>query len=347
MPKSAPPKKCCPLGNCCCHPDKLLPWLLAILFTILITVSAIYAYQAYLSRKPRVWVEPPFLPPTETPTSDTDLSTWQIYTNNQFDFEFKYPSYYTKQECAFGLTTPKKDSLLCLNNDKEKTDLTSTANIVVDYLPDTNVSNFQQKLIQNVVFEGSGLHPESFNQFTKAKIGLTDFYYIQTGLFEGILGINYYSVSKTGTIAFRLTSSPKDWINPEFNPENDLIHKDLKQILSTFKFFDATTTKTTKEITENWNTIKFSWYGLTCKIPEGWGIINDALNGRFIPVYSDKTFTEGFSPIQIQKNQTSKNNLTLDLNEGAKGLKNFYEISGSEPEFDYIISTCEFSQVNH
>jgi len=61
-------------------------------------------------------------------------------------------------------------------------------------------------------------------------------YYIKTGLFEGVLSINYYLVNKNQVFAFNLTSSPVDWTNPNFKPEEDLLNLNMQQILSTFKF---------------------------------------------------------------------------------------------------------------
>ncbi len=101
---------------------------------------------------------------------------------------------------------------------------------------------FQEVLINDVVFDGSGLHPESFAKFTARHLGTHDFYFIQTGRFEGVLSFNYYlsaaALAKEGLSTgdkihvFTLVSRGVDWTNPNFDPEQDPGHLKLKELLA-------------------------------------------------------------------------------------------------------------------
>lgn len=97
----------------------------------------------------------------------------------------------------------------------------------------------------------------------------------------------------------------------------------------------------TVDPTANWNTLKFSKYGFTCKIPSGWGIVNNMLTGVFVPINSDKQFDEGFNLIMIKKSSDSKSLIQLDLTRQANP---YFEKTGTEPEFDQILSTFKFTE---
>lgn len=92
---------------------------------------------------------------------------------------------------------------------------------------------FQDVLINDVMFDASGMHPKSFNEFQLRHLGTHDFYYIKTGLFEGVLSINYYLVTDNKIDVFTLVSHGVDWTNPQFDPEQDPGHLKLKELLST------------------------------------------------------------------------------------------------------------------
>lgn len=161
--------------------------------------------------------------------------TWQTYKNDQYGFEFQYPSKYSKAEINEWI----KDPLLILDNKSNTQKLSKMPNISVRHLDLKSNQFFESVLINDVVFDGSGLSPKSFSEFKKIHLGNNNFYFIETGLFEGILSINYYLISRNQIFVFTVVSSPVDWTNPNFKPEDDPINKDLQQILSTFKFTDS------------------------------------------------------------------------------------------------------------
>jgi hypothetical protein len=86
----------------------------------------------------------------------------------------------------------------------------------------------------------------------------------------------------------------------------------------------------------NWK-VEFSAYNVSFKIPDGWGINNDAMDGNFIQINSDKIITEKFNLIQILKTPNSKNYLQIDLTDPLSSLKKI----GFEPEFEDIISSIK------
>lgn len=105
----------------------------------------------------------------------------------------------------------------------------------------------------------------------------------------------------------------------------------------------APTTMPTVDPTASWKTLSFSEYGFICKIPEGWGIVNNMLTGDFVPIDSDKTFNEGFNLIMIKKNSDSQNLIQIDL---TRESNPYINKTGSEPEFDRILSTFKFTEKN-
>ena len=105
-------------------------------------------------------------------------------------------------------------------------------------LSGTQPSMLELLLIEDVIYDGSGKHPDSINEFEKRTIGNNSFYFIKTGLFEGQLNLRYYLANQAGIFSFQVMSNDVDWTNLEFDIENDQGHLYLKKILSTFKFID-------------------------------------------------------------------------------------------------------------
>ncbi len=97
-------------------------------------------------------------------------------------------------------------------------------------------TDFQNTLIQDTFYDGSGANPKSFSEFTEKTIGQNDFYFIKSGLFEGVLTLHYYLVRKDGIYDFSLVSRGVDWTNPSFNLDEEQGYVYLKQMLGTLSF---------------------------------------------------------------------------------------------------------------
>lgn len=120
------------------------------------------------------------------------------------------------------------------SNTKER--LSTLPDIFIRVLSLISEEDYKSVLVNDVVFEGSGAHPTSFEEFSTKKLGNNMVYYIKTGRFEGILSINYYIIRNNLIFSFVSMSSPIDWTNPNYKTEDDQLNKDLQQILSTFRF---------------------------------------------------------------------------------------------------------------
>jgi hypothetical protein len=166
--------------------------------------------------------------PTPTPNQ---TAGWQTYTNSDHSLEFKYPP-------NFSPINVNDNKLMAAFMDKSNTKqrLSTSPDISLRTFSITPQGDYKGELIKDVVFAGSGLHPKSFTEFSSKTIGNNTVYYIETGLFEGVLSLNYYLVYKNQVAAFTTVSSPVDWTNPSFKPENDPLSQSLFQILSTFRF---------------------------------------------------------------------------------------------------------------
>ncbi|MDQ3076756.1 MAG: GerMN domain-containing protein [bacterium] len=163
-------------------------------------------------------------PITDTPTpSDTSTRT---YRNETYGFEFKYPSIYRNSTAERSSNVPivtleKTDSAIGVKNIVRKSGQT-----------------YQQALIADVIYDGSGEHPKSFSEFKTRQIKGNTFHWIVVGRFEGIIMINYYLDYNGNILVFTTqTRNVEEWTDPSFNIENDVTHVDLKTILETFRLF--------------------------------------------------------------------------------------------------------------
>ncbi len=99
-------------------------------------------------------------------------------------------------------------------------------------------NNFQDVIIKNTIFDGSGLNPESWSQFEEVKMGNNLFYKILTGRFEGSLSYSYYLVHGNTIYDFSFLSHGVDWTNPNLDQEADSTHIVLKKMLETLEFIN-------------------------------------------------------------------------------------------------------------
>ncbi len=176
----------------------------------------------------------PVASPTPTPeiTGGTDADTIEgnllpspndakflTYENKQYGLSFLYPATLARTSGGGALVS-------FTGSDSE---------IRILKIADSD-ANFKNIIIGNTYFDGSGANPKSFSEFSEKTIGENNFYYIRTGLFEGVLSLRYYAVRPDGIYVFSLISRGVDWTNPNFNVEEDQGHLYLKQILSSIVF---------------------------------------------------------------------------------------------------------------
>ncbi|KKQ42761.1 MAG: hypothetical protein US59_C0004G0001, partial [Candidatus Levybacteria bacterium GW2011_GWB1_37_8] len=159
-------------------------------------------------------------------------ANWKTYTVTKLGIEFKYPPNFS----PIAIFDNELFPISFTDNSNTKHRLSTSPDISIKVIPIVSGDDYKTTLIKDVIFAGSGMHPKSFVEFSSKTIGGNMVYYIKTGLFEGVLSINYYLVNKNQVFAFNLTSSPVDWTNPNFKPEEDLLNLNMQQILSTFKF---------------------------------------------------------------------------------------------------------------
>ncbi len=175
---------------------------------------------------------------TTTPdTTGTNPDTSKtLYTNTDLGFSFSYPKTFSIVPQNFMDTTGAKTLILLANADKSQTIHVSVLRDAKTGKPiSSDIANYEKALIANTTFDGSGANPKSFSEFSLKQLGDARFAYIKTGLFEGVLGVDYYAAVPGGIVRFSETSQGVDWTNPSFDPEQDAGHLALKSMLATFK----------------------------------------------------------------------------------------------------------------
>ncbi|MDD4989201.1 MAG: hypothetical protein PHV42_02145 [Candidatus Pacebacteria bacterium] len=176
--------------------------------------------------------------PAPQTSGGTDADTIEGNSLPSPQGESKYLSYENKQY-GFSLTYPMSLSLAPGSGAIVDFKSANNAEIRVLKIADSD-SDFQNVLIQNTYYDGSGANPKSFAEFKNVTIGENSFYFIKTGLFEGVLTLHYYAVRPTGIYDFSLISRGVDWTNPNFNVQTEEGHLYLQQILGTLSFFSPT-----------------------------------------------------------------------------------------------------------
>lgn len=170
-------------------------------------------------------------PNCEFAACPTAPSTWRTYESKQQGFSIKYPPELTVQPVASSTTAT--GTLVVFKGGEQYKDFTIELSRI-----GTDKEGYVQKMITATIFDGSGEHPKSFDEFDSVAINNnTDnfFYYIRTGVFEGVLSLVYYYPTDRGIYAFNLVAHGVDWTSPEYDAEIDPIHLMLRQMLPTFK----------------------------------------------------------------------------------------------------------------
>ncbi|MSU55526.1 MAG: hypothetical protein EXS46_03265 [Candidatus Taylorbacteria bacterium] len=158
------------------------------------------------------------------------VSDLKIYTNPEFGITFEYPAKYLAN------LIPRELKNTLLPNLQYKDPAKATPDFLdVSWLPVKAEQNIEQVMIDDVVFDGSGMHPSSFDLFKLVRLGENDFYKISTIPFEGVLGYKYYLVKESGAFVFKLTSNNVPWSSPGYDPEKDSRYLELQGILKTVK----------------------------------------------------------------------------------------------------------------
>lgn len=191
--------------------------------------------------------QPDITPPAHHPKQVVnDSNTWKTYTNNQFGFEFKYPSYWILQTDPDGVgfaaegadsAHPTPPPLVISFDGTKFTDIVRWAN---NQYPDRNEKNIQT-----------------------TQIAGQDAVRIEDLL---IMGAFYeYAFIKNG-ILFRF----------KFNSVSD---GETNQILSTFKFIDSgkQCAQVVTPATNN-STGEYREFPTPCDVPAGWTVVNISMN---------------------------------------------------------------------
>ena len=162
--------------------------------------------------------------------SPAEAIGFKTFSSAEYGITFQYPAKYSTNL----IPSEYSDRLLPLFQYKDA-EKTAPDFIDVGWLPFKPSDNSEQVLMNDVVFDGSGAHPKSFEDFTLVHLGDNDFYKIRTGLFEGVLGYRYFLVRDSGAFVFKLTSNNVPWTEPAFDPERDARHLELREMLKTVR----------------------------------------------------------------------------------------------------------------
>jgi len=193
--------------------------------------SAGYSWCEVKQKCLRIWEEKceseaVVAPVTKIPVSPS--VNLAAYKNPEYGISFDYPAKYKN-------TLPSEYLPIFQYRDYQKPAATLADTIDVVWLPFKSGISSEQALIDDVYYDGSGMHPKSFDDFTLIHFGDNDFYKIRTGLFEGVLGYRYYLLRQDGAYVFKLTSLGVPWTDSTFNPETEARHLELQEILKTVK----------------------------------------------------------------------------------------------------------------
>lgn len=182
------------------------------------------------------WIAKHAVAPTHTDTPVVPAApAWKTYSNAENSFQIKYPSVYVASTTGF----EEENTLAAFTyfDPAKGPNVYTPDQIFIRRLPAAAYRDYKNAMMKDVVFDGSGLSPQSFDRFQERQIGDKTFYYIQTGRFEGTFAQRYYYVSeKYGIYSFEAIAQGVDWTNQDLDVEEDSVHKVLKEMLATLSF---------------------------------------------------------------------------------------------------------------
>lgn len=201
-----------------------------LIVIVALAVIGLVGYSFTMDKTGPIGVNDPNQNATTTGPVATSTAV-QTYSNAQFNLTLKYPATYEQAE-PVGTSTP----LVLKTVEKYPFGQEHHALrmiIVSSKAIAEDSAEFRNLLIQSTVFDGSGLNPQNFSEFTKRTLGSNTYYFIQIGRFEGQLQFAYYLWTPNGVLRFDSVSHGVDWTNPELDTEADVGHAAARSILST------------------------------------------------------------------------------------------------------------------
>lgn len=173
-------------------------------------------YGAYV-----VWVRPQAL----TPQNPADSA---LFVEKDGRFSFSIPTGFTlrAKSLVYG---EEPVVVLARGND------TIPDEIALRILAIGPGQEFEDVLMKDVVYDGSGLSPKSLREFEKKKVGRYEFYFIRSGLFEAQLSAAYYLPKEKEVYVFTLLEDGiVDWMEPSFDMFSTPGHASLIGLLRSF-----------------------------------------------------------------------------------------------------------------
>ena len=194
---------------------------------VLAVIAGFLIFQKITFKPPvEVWTEPPLVETTPLPESGKKYT----YENEGMGIKFNYPTGFLPVECEL------EAEMVCMNEADKSDRLSRRPDVILRKLEMTNPEDFEKAMIEDVVFDPSGLKPEDFSKFIPTTVESMPVYKIRTGLFEGILATNYYTVRDNYILVFEVTSSPVDWTAPGYDPEKDELNRKVLEMIGGMKF---------------------------------------------------------------------------------------------------------------
>ncbi len=147
---------------------------------------------------------------------------------------FVLPSGYKANPKALG-----SDTTLLAAYEKPAATAGTTHAIVVRAYPIPAGESAEQAMIQNTMFESSGMTATSTNQFKKVTIGGKVFYTVVLERFEGQIHSAYYLLGTDKILRFEvLERDVTNWTEPNLNVSALPQHQALTQMLATLQVGD-------------------------------------------------------------------------------------------------------------